>query len=460
MELSENQALALQKVCEGKSIFITGPGGSGKTELIRRIVANVSATKKVQVCALTGCAAILLQCKARTVHSFAGIGLANGTEDEVVQRALSGRKQQWTGTDILIVDEVSMMSAKIFTILDQIARRARKRFDVPFGGLQLVFSGDFYQLPPVEPNACFCFESPNWSTTFDEVIVLTTIFRQTDADYRSILNEIRVGSLSDDACEILKQQLDKPIEASFKPTMICARRNDADRFNSAELCALPGECRLFHLQKVRNTQPRSRSAHASSAHSNSAINQETNPTDDAKKRIYSEDQIDREFQNLTKAVIVDSEISLKIGTQVMITANLDVENQIVNGSQGTVIGFVDGLPVVRFTNGSERKIEFHKWCSEAIPFIAVRQLPLIYAWAITIHKAQGISLDVAQIDAGSSIVECGQIYVALSRVKSLDGLHLTDLNPSKIRANPKVQAYYALHASSVVSPRIRPCSFL
>ena len=435
MTLSEKQTLAIQRYRQGKSIFVTGPGGSGKTELIRLIVQqHTPADKAVQVCALTGCAALLLQCKARTVHSFAGIGLANGTEDEVVKKALSGRKHQWLGIDVLIVDEISMMSAKIFTILDQIARHARGRPNQPFGGLQLVFSGDFYQLPPVDSQAGFCFESPNWNSTFDEVIVLTTIFRQTDAVYRSILNQIRVGTLSDDSCETLKKQFDKPLGVHFKPTMICPRRCDADRFNDTELTALPGESRLFQLTKIRNARTKDAMCDL--------------PKDSAKKR-YSEDQLEYETQNLVKSIIVDTAITLKIGAQVMVCANLDVENQIVNGSQGTVVDFEGGLPIVRFTNGHECKIDFHKWHSEAIPSIGVRQLPLIYAWAITIHKAQGISLDVAQIDAGSSIFECGQIYVALSRVRSLEGLYLTDLNPDKIRANPKVQAYYALHDSPV-----------
>ena len=432
MMLSEKQMLALQKYESGQNIFITGPGGSGKTELIRRIVEQSSATKKVQVCALTGCAALLLQCKARTLHSFAGIGLASGSDDDVVKRALSsGRKSQWSSIDVLVVDEVSMMSARLFTIIDRIARNARKRTNVPFGGLQLVFSGDFYQLPPVEPQATFCFESPNWDQTFDSVIELTTIFRQVDSTFQSILNQIRVGYLSEESRETLERQLSRPIGENFKPTMICPRRYEADRFNESELHALPGERRLFHLMKVRIAPPAPRTRPGAD--------------DRAQYGTYSDEQIENEFQRLIKTVLVEDQLALKVGAQVMVTANLDMETQIVNGSQGTVVDFVDGLPVVRFMSGHERRIEPHKWSSETIPSVAIRQLPLIYAWAITVHKAQGISLDVAQIDAGSSIFECGQIYVALSRVRSLSGLYLTNLDPAKIRANPKVQAYYASH---------------
>ena len=152
MNLSTEQELALQKYKEGKNIFLTGPGGSGKTELIRRMVKiSQEQTKRLQVCALTGCAAILLQCKAKTIHSFAGIGLANGTVDEVIRKVISNKykTKNWTGIDILIIDEVSMMSSKLFDILDHIGRRTRKRLDKPFGGIQVVLSGDFYQQPPV-----------------------------------------------------------------------------------------------------------------------------------------------------------------------------------------------------------------------------------------------------------------------------------------------------------------------
>ncbi len=428
MELSLRQALALQRYHQGKSILVTGPGGSGKTELIRRIVST-SGPKRVQVCALTGCAAVLLQCKAKTLHSFAGIGLANGTEDDLVRRAMaSGRTQLWSAIDVLVVDEVSMMSSKLFATLDQIARRARRRLNVPFGGLQLVFSGDFYQLPPVEPNASFCFEHPHWDQTFDEVIALTTIFRQVDAPYRSILNQIRVGALSDDACATLRTRLEAPVPTHpFKPTMICPRRDDAERLNARELHALPGDEHVFQLQKVRLSQRAPKGGGEGST------------------RGYSDEQVESEWERLFRTVMVDVQLALKRGAQVMVVANLDVAHQVVNGSQGTVVDFVDGRPLVRFTDGHTRLIEPHQWRSDVIPCVALRQLPLIHAWAITIHKAQGISLDMAQIDAGRSNFECGQIYVALSRVRSLDGLYLTDLDPGKIRANPKVVAYYDAH---------------
>jgi ATP-dependent DNA helicase PIF1 len=435
MNLSAEQELALQKYKEGKNIFLTGPGGSGKTELIRRMVKiSQEQNKNLQVCALTGCAAILLQCKAKTIHSFAGIGLANGTIDEVIRKVISNKykTKNWTGIDILIIDEVSMMSSKLFDILDYIGRRTRKRLDKPFGGIQLVLSGDFYQLPPVgtygqADTSAFCFESENWAKTFDEIILLKTIFRQRDPDYTTILNQVRVGKLYKTSYEKLKQHINKTSTQTFKPTILLPRRKDAELINAQELEKLTGESKIYRISQA-TVVPQGASATASaSAQAN-----------------FSQEQKESEYTFLASNIMADKEIVLKIGAQVMCIANIDMESseQVVNGSQGVVVGFIGELPIVQFNNGPRRTVGYHVWASEAIPTLGVKQMPLIYAWAITIHKAQGVSLDMAQIDAGSNIFECGQTYVALSRVKSLEGLYLTDLNPQRIKVNKKVQEYY------------------
>uniref|UniRef100_A0A6C0HGE0 AAA+ ATPase domain-containing protein n=1 Tax=viral metagenome TaxID=1070528 RepID=A0A6C0HGE0_9ZZZZ len=465
--LSPEQEEALSEYSAGKNIFLTGPGGSGKTELIKQMVRlGKEAGKEVQVCALTGCAALLLNCAAKTVHSWAGIGLANGSNHDIIKKLIDGKVkakiQKWKKTDVLIIDEVSMMSKKIFNLLDEIGRRIRKKYDVPFGGLQVIFSGDFYQLPPVskannnnnnfedidenEKDAgAFCFESDNWATTFHTTIQLKTIFRQTDLEYCKILNQIRVGKLYKSSLDILSKHIGKQYPTNgFKPTKLFPRKKEVEIINRLEYAALAEEEHVFKINKVKEDQL------------------SLSSSDKRESMFLSEAQKEMELNFLLNNVIVDKELRLKKGTQVMCVANIDmacetVLKPIVNGSQGIIVDFVGegitkGFPLVQFNNGTKRIISPHIWQSETIKSIAITQIPLIYAWGITIHKAQGASLDSAEIDAGSNIFECGQTYVALSRIKSLEGLYLTAFNPSKIKVNKKVQDFYGAIPLAVGTP--------
>jgi ATP-dependent DNA helicase PIF1 len=367
-----------------------------------------------------------------------------------VESKVKAKVQKWKKTDILIIDEISMMSKKIFNLLDEIGRRTRKKYDLSFGGIQLVFSGDFYQLPPVSKakptveddeaydSGAFCFESEKWATTFHSTIQLKTIFRQTDLDYCKILNQIRVGKLYKSSLDKLEKHIGKKNpESDFKPTKLFPRKKEVEIINSVEYTALKEEEEhVFKTAKVKEDKL-------------------LLSTYDKKESMFvSEAQKEMEFNFLLNNVMVDTELCLKKGTQVMCVANIDlisdvpISNPIVNGSQGIVVDFITTtgytmqLPVVKFNNGVIRTMTPHVWQSENVKSVAIMQIPLIYAWAITIHKAQGASLDIAEIDAGSNIFECGQTYVALSRVKSLEGLYLTAFNPSKIKVNKKVQDFY------------------
>ena len=461
MELSPEQEQAMQAFNERKNIFLTGPGGTGKTALIKLMVQSCKAAgRKVQVCALTGCAAVLLNCQAKTVHSWAGIGLANGPSDLLVKKVTSNRYKSggWKKIDVLIIDEISMMSQKIFDILDAIGRKMRPYAShSPFGGLQLVFSGDFYQLPPVMRNedmesdptaAAFCFESPQWATTFHTTIELKKIFRQTDPVYMRILNQIRVGKLYKSSLEELTKHVGKTLPETFVPTILLPRRRDAEMINLEELAKLGGEEKTYKLKNVLEAPSVGGKGAGPSLNPSWGGGTPLNPswgggTPD-----------DMEYTILTNSIMADKVLILKKGAQVMCIANIDMESAepIVNGSQGIVIDFVNNLPLVLFNNGAKRMVGFHTWKSEAKPEVGVQQIPLIYAWAITIHKAQGVSLDMAQIDAGSNIFECGQTYVALSRIKSLAGLYLSAFNPQKIKVNKKVQTFYQGNPGSLGHP--------
>jgi ATP-dependent DNA helicase PIF1 len=437
MEFSKEQQTAFKKYLDGKNIFLTGPGGTGKSALIRYIQKD--AYKKcidLQVCALTGCAAVLLECKAKTIHSWASIGLANAPIDTIVNRIMKNRyaKKSWKDIEILIVDEVSMMSQKIFELLDAIGKAVRKS-NKPFGGIQLIFSGDFYQLPPVgnkdEPETMrFCFESSLWFETFkiENHIQLVKIFRQNDPIYQRILNQLREGRLKRSSNELLLQNVGKEISyenMQIKPTKLYPTKNKVEYINSEEMIKLTGEEKQFKVKYHTDLQ--------------------MSENERLLRLQYTKEQIQTELLYMQGNIPCEDIIKLKVGCQVMCIVNIPLSNGeiICNGAQGIVTSFNEkGIPVVRYRNGYQMTMDYHIWESEFIPGIGISQIPLILAWALTIHKAQGSTLDIAEVDAGSGIFECGQTYVALSRVKSIDGLYLSSFDARRVRINKKVQDFY------------------
>lgn len=415
MNLSKEQEIAIQKFKDGKNIYLSGPAGSGKTALIKLMKQIAEErTQTIQICALTGCASQLLGCNAKTIHSWSGIGLGNQSLEVTILkiRKFLPKLMEWIKVDILVIDEVSMLSKKLFELLDGVAKSLRRN-NLPFGGIQLIFSGDHFQLPPVgndEASSMFCFESPLWFETFplENHIQLKKIFRQTDIIFQTILNEIRVGKVSKKSREILAHQMNKDSSLlDIKPTRIFPIKSKVNEINK------------FELDKLTTEEFTFKSKHISIKQIDQTIQYE----------------LDRIENNL----LCDKVIKLKINSQVMSIINTD---SLCNGSQGIVTRFEDGLPIVKFTNGIEMLINYHVWQSENITGVGISQIGLILGWAITIHKSQGATLDFAEIDIGSDIFECGQTYVALSRVKTLEGLFLSSFDPKKIKVNKKVREFY------------------
>ena len=439
--LSVEQELAFNKYIERKNIFITGPGGSGKTKLIRHMYDHSMRTgRRIQVCALTGCAAVLLECSAKTIHSWSGIGLGSGSIESIIEKIKINRRSlnAWLKTDVLIVDEVSMMSVKLFDLLDAVGRAIRRNYGAPFGGMQVIFSGDFYQLPPVgqieDPDTMrFCFESVDWFNVFslDCHVQLVKIFRQIGDDvYAGMLNQIRKGVIKRKTAEILRSFVGREPapDSGIIITEIYPKKKSVECMNSMKMAELTGPEKEYLMQFSKPDASLSASGSCSY-------------------------DFEQELNYIKSNIMCNPVLKLKVGAQVMCIINmLDDEQEdmvLCNGSQGKVVKFdgVSGLPVVSFDNGITMKMDYHVWTSEKMSGISVSQIPLILSWAITIHKAQGATLMHAKIDIGRQIFESGQIYVALSRVKSLDGLYLTSFDVSKIIVKRKVHNFYEMLSS-------------
>jgi ATP-dependent DNA helicase PIF1 len=447
---SDEQQLCFEKYLKGENLFITGPGGSGKSFLIKNIVKHAEANNKnIKVCALTGCAAILLQCKATTLHMFSGIGFANKKNDEIIQELFTTKRyklKNWRNLEILIIDEVSMMSLKILLLLDLIAKKFYKNNN-PFGGLQVIFTGDFYQLSPVCNNylekeeAMFCFEHALWNQLFAEEnqIVLKTIFRQKDEILLKILKYIRKGQITPSTREALETRIFSTQELNLIKkdkilTMLSPIKRDVEQINLKEYLRLDKsleECE-YVLEYIDLYIKYDEDA-------------------DEKTNLFalllkSNEQLKKDYDFLASNILADRCLKLKVGTHVMCIANINLsgELQIANGSQGVVVSFNDKkMPYVKFNTIDEPiLIDYYIWKSEFNKRVGLMQLPLIYSWAITIHKSQGLTLDNAIIDIGSNIFADGQTYVALSRVKSIEGLYLTSFDCTKIKCNQLVKAFY------------------
>lgn len=409
-----------------ENLFITGPGGTGKSYAIKEIYKHAkSNNKNIYVTALTGVASILLDCNATTLHSWSGIGIGNKTEVKIINKVTKSNfyRHNWENTDILIVDEISMMSCKIFELLDKIGKTIRSN-KKPFGGIQIIFSGDFFQLPPVK-EIDFCFESEIFNKSFDRIINLTKVYRQSDILYKKLLLNMRKGLISKNSINILKSKI---IGEDFDKntnniTRLVPTKNKSNLINEYFLNQIKSKKFIYKRTYKENT--------------NNLTNIEKIKLD-----IMTHLEKENEYNFIKESTLSEENLVLKKGSYVMCIANLDLTLGIANGSTGIIIDFsTKKLPIVQF---GENKIEIKKkeWKSEHVPGISMFQIPLILAWGITIHKAQGLTLDKAIIDIGDDIFEAGQMYVALSRLKSLDGLYLKEFNINNLKINKKVLDYY------------------
>jgi len=431
------------------SVFISGAAGTGKSHVLKFIIQTLQerGTKKFGVCAPTGVAAINVG--GSTLHSFFGIGLGNGSLNSLIRKVRKNKEamKRIGEIDVLLIDEVSMLSSDLMETLDAVVRDVRmdgKRMNEPFGGMQLICVGDFFQLPPITQRGTdrdgdrddmrpFCFDSHVWSELglVDNTFELLNVQRQkSGSPFEKFLNMVRIGAVGSDIIhEFNKKCLisnDHPLPVDgIVPTRLYTHNRDVDAVNEARLGELEGK--LITCKAIDEWKQKMPTGTLASVKKNMKISVATESPDD---------------------------VNLKVGAQVMLTRNRDMDRGdlgLVNGSRGVVERFVldlngDQIPVVRFDNGRIEKIgkvETVRYNPDGGPGCLKRkQIPLKLGWALTVHKSQGSTLTRAILDI-SSTFEPGQAYVSLSRVKSIDGLWLErPVRRNNIMVSRRVLNYY------------------
>jgi ATP-dependent DNA helicase PIF1 len=418
--LNEKQKLALEAMINGENIFITGPGGSGKSHVVNIFIQYfreqlLDEDQQLFVTSSTGLSSLLIH--GITIHQYSGLGSASKNLDFYVDRVKKNKniRNRWRKTKTLIIDEISMISEEFFEKLDLLGQKIRRN-QLPFGGIQLILSGDFLQLPPVKSNG-FCFESFSWDLSIDKTIYFDKIIRQKDKNLQKILNKVRVGVIDEEVKKILDTCLNRKLENKhgIKPTLLFSRKDMVNEYNNEklqELVELGKETKIYQSSFQFGKQV-------------------TEESED-----FLKDLINNQYS-------IDDHLTLTKGTQVMLNAN-NIYEGLANGSRGIIIDFSnDGYPIVHFLNDVIVEIKYKDYkIEDNSDSVVKKQIPLIHAWAITIHKAQGMSLEYLETDIGNSIFEYGQAYVVLSRIKNLEGLSLLNIDYTKIKANPKIIDYY------------------
>ena len=401
--MTQDQAIAILKT--GAHVFLTGEAGSGKTHTIR-VYTDYLREHEIDfaVTASTGIAATHIH--GMTIHSWSGIGVAAKLDDDALKHIADNRyiSKRIKKAQVLIIDEVSMLDGRVLSLVERVCRRVKKA-GLPFGGLQVVLVGDFFQLPPVSGRdglpSEFAFESEVWHALSPTVCYLTEQHRQEDSIFLGILSAIRRNQFDEGHFESIRDRLIEPIEAPDDMTRLYSHNQNVDTLNSAELVRLPGKTHVYTMA-LRGPEA------LTSA--------------------------------LVRGCLSPEKLELKVGAAVMFTKN-NPSLGFVNGTLGTVVGWTEDkkYPIVKTKDGVKIEVEPMEWtiAEGDEVFAKITQLPLRLAWAMTIHKSQGVSLDAAVMDL-SQTFEYGQGYVALSRVRTLSGVHLLGVNPRAFQVHPVV----------------------
>ena len=434
--LNSDQKAASEYILEGGNAFLTGPAGVGKSYLLNYVIqglcdkhdhrgatAAAAADPAVVVAASTGIAATHIN--GVTIHSWSGVRLGVGGARVLLPRVLQNEAacQRWRKARVLVLDEVSMIDGEFFEALDAIGREVRNCRSQPFGGIQIILTGDFFQLPPVSLSRCgFAFESPAWKNAAVKMVELRTVVRQSgDPNFVHLLNRIRLGECPSEItralenCHVSKKPI--PLDGITATKLYCTNKN-VDEENNRKLAQLPGKEVRF-------------------------------PSTDSFKGSYSSSAQKQVSQMMDKKV--PSDLRLKVGAQVFLTRNMPTYN-LVNGFRGIVNSFdkESRSPVVLFSNGVRMMVtEVSAFQGGSSGAMTRTQLPLKLAWCLTVHKSQGMTIERAELQLDDAF-DFGQVYVALSRITSLDGLWVRggQITQNVVKCHPKVKLFYEQNRSA------------
>ena len=396
------QTTALNILKTGANVFLTGSAGAGKTYTLNQYIHYLRARKvPVAITASTGIAATHMN--GMTIHAWSGIGIKDNLDDDELSWMFERKylREQIDKTEVLIIDEISMLHGKQLDMVNQVLKFFKQN-DKAFGGIQVIVAGDFFQLPPVSKNKeanrdKFCFMSAAWQEAKFSICYLTEQYRQQNNQLNQILNEIRQQNVSSQSIQQLKQTKHQTLEKDI--TRLFTHNVDVEQINQRHLASLSQSEKVFTAELTGNQKL---------------------------------------LQTLISNVRAPQELILKQGAKVMFVKN-NMENGYINGTLGEVVGFVEEqqkwLPKVKLRSGLTMIVSPETWSIDndsGKTLASYSQIPLCLAWAITVHKSQGMTLEAAEIDL-SQTFEKGQGYVALSRLKSLEGLRLLGLNDTALQ---------------------------